>query len=402
MHCRSCGTEGLELILDLGNHAWCNHFLTKEEIGTEQTYPLRMVRCADCTLVQLDYTVPKETMFKNHTYVSGTTHTLGKHFYNLAKINIARYNLNHSSLIVDIGGNDGTQLLQYKKLGCENVVNVESADNIAALARKAGVITDNEFFNEEYVNQSGMEGKAKLVSASGVFFHLEELDSVCKGIYKLLADDGVFCVQFMYLGDMITKGSFDGIYHEHLCYYSLWSIARLLNKYDLYINRVERSPIHGGSVVIWASKLTKRTDLTQLLEFYEQVDKITTSHKAITKFATGVINTKERLLQDIQTHGPIMGIGAPAKGNTLLTYLGVTENDIMYLTESNPMKVGLYTPVTHIPIKQESIGAVQSAIYFGIDRHYFVLAWNFFEEIKKKYPENTKFIVPFGDKECKT
>jgi hypothetical protein len=147
--CRSCGNEHLDKIIDLGKHPWCNDFLTEERVGTEESYPLELWFCNDCELLQLNYTVPKETMFKNHTYVSSTTKTLKKHFLELAKENKEQFGLTENDLILDIGGNDGTQLLQYKSIGLTNVLNVESANNISQLSINSGVRTINDFFNEE-------------------------------------------------------------------------------------------------------------------------------------------------------------------------------------------------------------------------------------------------------------
>ena len=132
--CKSCGNTNLISILNLGNQPWCNNFLKKDELGKEQVYPLELMFCETCELLQLSYTVPKEIMFKNHTYVSSTTNTLKTHFYNLALENKEQFSLNGSDVILDIGGNDGTQLLQYIDAGLPNVINVESADNIAELS----------------------------------------------------------------------------------------------------------------------------------------------------------------------------------------------------------------------------------------------------------------------------
>ena len=117
MKCRSCRSEELELILDLGEQPWCNDFLTKERVGKEETHPLRLFRCEECELLQIDQTVPKEVMFGDHCYLSGTTQTLRDHFLEMAKENVLQFNLKTDDLVVDIGGNDGTQLLQYKEAG---------------------------------------------------------------------------------------------------------------------------------------------------------------------------------------------------------------------------------------------------------------------------------------------
>jgi SAM-dependent methyltransferase len=386
--CRSCGYSQLDLILDLGMHGWCNDFLTKDQIGKEKTYPLRLVRCPMCTLCQLDYTVPKETMFTEHDYVSGTTKSLAAHFAEIARAH-EKY-LTKDSVILDIGGNDGTNLLEYRKLGYQNLINVESAGNIAIMSAEAGIYTYNMFFNEEFVDEHGLENKVDLINASGVFFHLEELHSVIKGIKKSLKPNGVLVVQFMYLGSMIEKGSFDGIYHEHLCFYSMTSLDSLLSLHDLMIEDAEYYDIHGGSVVATIKHGKPPFPISSEFKPCDQ--------ESLRNFKKNVEAWRERfkhLIQTCKQTGPIYGLGAPAKGNTLLTYCGFTTDDIEALLEVNPLKVGKYTPVTHIPIIEEDFD------YIDTDSAWFlILSWNFAEEIKanvrKKLP-NAKFILPFGE-----
>jgi hypothetical protein len=398
MTCRSCSSENLDLILDLGEHPWCNNFLSKEEIGKEKYYPLRLMYCNECELLQLDYTVPKETMFKNHTYVSSTTSTLKKHFLELALENKGQFNLTDSDLIVDIGGNDGTQLLQYKSIGLTNVINVESADNISQLSKESGVNTVNEFFNEETVDKYIGEKKVKLINASGVFFHLEELHSVIRGIKKCLQDDGVFIVQFMYAGTMVEKLNFDGIYHEHLCYYTLKSLSNLLNPYGLRIFDSYYSEIHSGSMI---AKVCKQNSN------YTNTDRHTISLKNDEKYIkqsfidfSKTVESKKfdlrNLLSDLKKQNPsvkIYAYGAPAKGNTLLNYFNINNELIDNVVEVNSLKIGLYTPMSHIEIIKESL--------YNIPDYYLLLSHNFTEEILEKNKQNiengVKFIIPFPE-----
>jgi hypothetical protein len=176
-------TTDYQSILDLGNQPWGNGFIQKDEVGKEPHYPLELVYCNESELLQLNYFVPKETMFKNHTYISGTTKTLLKHFYELAKENLEQYSLDiENDTILDIGGNDGSQLLEYKRLGFKNTINFESADNICDISKENGIDTINDFFNKDNCKKYLKEKSVKLINASGVFFHLEELDSVIEGI----------------------------------------------------------------------------------------------------------------------------------------------------------------------------------------------------------------------------
>lgn len=399
--CRVCGSSNLEQYLDLGNNqSWCNDFLTQDRIGKESTFPLRMVLCLDCFTSQLDYTVPKEHMFSNHTYVSGTTRTLKTHFLKLAEQVKEKYNLQPHDLIVDIGGNDGTHLLQYKSLGMTNLLNVESASNIAQIAIENGIDTEIDYFNEEAADKIINErGKAKVILASGVFFHLEELHSVCRGIKKLLDDEGVFVVQFMYLKSIIDTLNYDSIYHEHLLYYTISSITHLLSLYDISPSDLTYSEIHGGSIVLFG-QLGKRNQ-TLSKEFIKGIEKAMFNMETYRMFATRVQDhirelqlTIGRIYSEQKEKGvsnPIHGYGAPAKGNTLINY-GSLGGYISVIEEANLLKCGLYTPKSHIPIVHFSEVEKRPP-------YYLVLAWNFLEEFlsrEQQYlKDGGKFIIPF-------
>ncbi|MBI5933622.1 MAG: methyltransferase domain-containing protein, partial [Chloroflexi bacterium] len=216
MLCRVCDSTELELAIDLGNQPWCNHFLTRDEVGKEPYYPLRVVYCRGCSTAQLDYTVKKEIMFGDHTYLSGVTKSLSEHFRSVAHlVDAAFFQREKAKAVLDIGSNDGTQLTHFQALGYE-VLGVESSTTTAKIANEAGVPTLNEFFNCDVAVRLGR--KFHVINAAGVFFHLEELHSVTEGIRAALRDDGVFVVQFLYMKRIVENGAFDQIYHEHLLY----------------------------------------------------------------------------------------------------------------------------------------------------------------------------------------
>lgn len=398
MTCKSCKSQNIDTILDLGEHPWCNNFLTKEEMGKEPFYPLVLTQCNDCNLLQLSYVVPKEVMFKNHTYVSSTTKTLSKHFLDLAKENKSQFNLDEKDLILDIGGNDGTQLKQHQSIGLTNVLNVESATNISDLSIQNGVRTINDFFNEELVDKQIGEKTVSLVNASGVFFHLEELHSVIRGIKKCLKDDGVFVVQFMYAGTMVEKLNFDGIYHEHLCYYTLDSLSNLLKPYGLRIFDSYYSEIHSGSIIAKVCKDDSNYTETQRHKETLLEDKKYDKNNFL-NFANTVEskrNDLKDLLKVLKEKDPstkIYAYGAPAKGNTLLNYFGIDNTLIDKCVEINDLKVGLFLPKSHIPIVKEDPN----------DRpdYYLLLSHNFADEIIEKnkplIENDVKFIIPFPE-----
>lgn len=396
MKCRSCGrTDKFVEILDLGYHAWCNNFLDEKDLGDEETYPLRLIYCYNCDMLQLDYTVPKNVMFSNHSYLSGSSKPLLDHFYNLAQENKEQFNLDSHSCILDIGGNDGSQLLQYQKLGFKNLFNVESAKNIADISTNTGIKTYNTFFDDMFAYKEFLPCSFKLINASGVFFHLEDLHSVIKAIKYLLKDDGVFICQFMYAGMMIEKQTYDMVYLEHILYYTLNSLEKLLKPYGLTIFDASFNNIHSGSIIAKISHSKSHLAENKTEQYYHTKENDKKYNlDAFIEFGQNIVINRFKLqtfLSDLKAQGKkIYGMGSPAKGNTLLTYEKLTPY-IDKLVEINDLKVGKYTPVTHIKIEKESKE--------DLPDYYLLLSHNFsdyiIEQNKDIIAKGVKFIHPF-------
>jgi hypothetical protein len=394
--CICCGSDNLKLLINLGNQPWCNNFLTKNQVGKEEYYPLQLMECRGCKFNQLSYFVPKEKMFSHHDYLSGITKTLRKHFKEIAEDAVTFSSIHHDDLILDIGGNDGTNLETYKELGYNNIVNVEAATNISEISKNKGINTHNEFFNEDYIDKYHYNNNIKIINASGVFFHLEEIHSVIKGIKKSLHNDGVLVVQFMYVLDMLKNKTFDMIYHEHLFYYTIQSLENLLKKYDLEIVHCYHSDIHSGSMIAYikhSSPNNKKTDSYVKYKTEEQTYLETNPFEQFIKEITLNKNKLKETLQLIKLKNPsskIYALGAPAKGNTLMNYFDI-KGLVDKVHEVNELKIGKYTPHTHIPIEKESLEDSPD--------YYLVLAHNFFDEIVEKNKhlkeKGVKFIMPF-------
>ena len=397
MNCRSCNSDKLVSVLDLGEQPWCNDFLTEEEVGSENLYPLHLKYCKDCELLQLNHTVPKEVMFGDHCYLSGVTKTLRQHFYEVAEENCAQFSISKDDLVVDIGGNDGTQLQQYQKCGVQNVVNVECAKRVSQISKQNGVPTHTDYFNKDFVENTFGEKSVKLFNASGVFFHLEELHSVIKGIKFALRDDGVLIVQFMYAGTMIEKLNFDTIYHEHLCYYTMRSLTNLLKQYDLEIFDAYYSEIHSGSII---AKITHSDGVNNVKtdRFYELLfNDEKYDLESFLDFSNKIERTRfmlKELLTMLKSDGKkIYAYGAPAKGNTLLNYFQIDNTLVDKAVEINELKIGNYLPQSQIPITKE--------IDTDLPDYYLLLSHNFEEEILKRNQDirdkGVKFIIPFPE-----
>jgi 2-polyprenyl-3-methyl-5-hydroxy-6-metoxy-1,4-benzoquinol methylase len=379
--CRICQSRHLDQVIDLGSQPWGNGFITRDQFQDEKVFPLILLRCSNCALAQLSYTIPKEQMFISHTYLSGTTKTLDNHFESLAKSIHGNFLKDkHEPMVLDIGSNDGTQLKHFKGLGC-TVLGVESAPHAVEIAIASGVPTDLDFFNSDYARRLNL--KFDVINASGVFFHLEELHSVCEGVRLSLKPNGVFVVQFIYMKTMQENVAFDQIYHEHLLYYTLSTLSTLLNIHGFEIFDAHESQIHGGSMIAYVSHAGSYSQTVGLKELIKQEMQAKTNDlERYQKFSIDTIDLKQKTLEwfDLMLLGEkiIYGLGAPVKGNTLINYFGLGVGQLPYLIERNSLRRGLFSPGAHIPILMEN--EIQRA-----PDAYFVLAWNFKTEILQRH-----------------
>lgn len=383
MLCRVCEHSNLEPVVDLGSHPWCNHFLRPEELGNEPYYPLRVVYCHDCQTAQLDHTVAKEVMFGDHTYLSGITQSLSTHFKWVAG-EVDRRISPHGpqKTVLDIGSNDGTLLKHFRDLNYD-VLGVESSKTTAKIANDAGIPTVNAFFNLETARTLGRKFDA--INAAGVFFHLEELHSVTEAIWKHLQPGGVFAVQFLYMKRIMEICAFDQIYHEHLLYYTLKTIEEVLSRHGLAMFDAVMRPIHGGSIVGFASHAGQRPVSPALASLRAAEDASgCNSIAAYQDFALRIERMKREnvaYLNDLHARGKsVYGMGAPVKGNTLINYFGLGKQHLSCLVELNPLRKGLFSPGAHLPIVMESDLSQPPDVYY-------VLAWNFKREILARHQD---------------
>lgn len=389
----------MEPVIDLGRQPWCNHFLTAEEVGQEPFYPLRVDYCHDCRTAQLDYTVKKETMFGDHTYLSGVTRSLSEHFRRIAHEVDTRFASDKlGKSVLDIGSNDGTQLKHFRDLGYD-VLGVESSKTTARLARESGISTLNEFFNLAVAQR--LARKFDVVNAAGVFFHLEELHSVTEGIREVLDEQGVFVVQFLYMKRIMENVAFDQIYHEHLLYYNLETIETLLKRHGLALFDAYVSGIHGGSVIGFVTHQGRRvpSDRLRALVLAEQqsgCNEIAAYRLLADRIDRMKLDNLAFLEHARRGEKRVFGMGAPVKGNTLLNYFGIGTNYLECLVEKNELRRGLFSPGMHIPIRLERELQAPPDVYY-------VLAWNFKKEILANNQElidrGVEFFFPVDPKE---
>jgi SAM-dependent methyltransferase len=379
------------MFLDLGEQPWCNDFVSENALSINR-YPLKVYFCNKCTAVQVGHTVPKEKMYSNHLYLSGTTETMHSHFKKIAEELVSKFRLDSDSLVLDIGSNDGTFLEKFRAHRCVTV-GIDPCERACMIAKEKGIVTYEDYFNEEssrIIEQS--YGKADIISAANVFYHIEELHSVCKGIKQLLSDEGVLVIQGSYLPNVVDKNEFDILYHEHLLLYRMETLDKLLKIHGLELFDVTMSPVHGGSFIAYATHIGKRTRSVSLENtISEEQEKGYDSFKTYQDFAKRAVNICEQLnsiLTELKDKGKkVYALGAPAKGTVLINYCGIDSNKVALALEKNSFKFGKFVPGTDIEIVDEKRADKADV--------YLLLAWNFAEEILKKFNSLTQFIVPF-------
>lgn len=375
-----------------------NAFLKKEDLEKdEKSYPLDVYFCRDCSMVQLLDIVSPEILFKEYHYVTSANLPMIKHFSEMAEEIIHKFGFNNKSLIMDIGSNDGTLLKSFLDVGYSNVLGVEPATNIAKMANEKGIRTLNDFFNIETSEKIKKEyGVADVITATNVFGHVDDLNGFVKGIDILLSERGVFVIEVPHLIDLIRNLEFDTIYHEHLSYFSLTSLLTLFRRNGMSVIDVDKKNVHGGSLRVFVQK-GPRKEPEKVNNFLRSerdfgVNKLETYEK----FSNGVVLLRENLvkfLRDIKERGyRIVGYGASAKGNVLLNYCNIRTDIIEYISDTTPLKQGLYTPGMHIPVVDMD--------YFHRDNpdYALLLAWNYADAIIEKEKEfierGGKFILP--------
>lgn len=383
--CRICGSKKLYLFLDLNSMPIPNGFLTKEELKKkEDHFPLACYVCENCWLVQLTHVVPAEIMFKNYLYIPSTSTTMLEHFKSMANEIITEFKLKPKDLVIDIGSNDGT-LLGYFREQEIRVLGIDPASNLAQVARLRGIDTLDDFFTSKLAKKVVKKyGKAKIISGTNVIAHIHDLHDLIKGVKILLAKDGIFIMEYPYLVDLLEKNEFDTIYHEHLSYFAVSPLIELFKKHGMVIFDIKRTPVHGGSIMVFVSKKGSKYKTRPSVKEFVKIELLKKLHRkeAYDEFARRVKMIKRDTLDYLkrlkQQGKKIVGYGAAAKGNVFLNYCGITTKLLDYIVDSIPYKQGRYTPGTHIAIYPER------KLIKEMPDYTLILAWNFADEILRK------------------
>ena len=380
-----------------------NDFLAQKELGRDEpVYPLDLYFCEACHHVQLGHVVdPKILYQKNYSYVSATSAHFVNHLKSYAAEMVDRYALKPGDLVADIGSNDGTALSFFKEQGMR-VIGVDPATDIAGRATENGIETVADFFGYDLAGALRKKyGAAKYITSHNACAHIDNLFDVVKGVEHWLAEDGVFVLEVGYLVDVYSNTWFDTIYHEHVDYHTVAPFEKLFARVGMKLISVDRISPQGGSIRVMAQKqegvIERDSSVDELIALEHELglDRADTLHKFDCKI--GEVRDKlQKLIVSLKGDGKtIAGFGAPTKATTLMAHFGLDENVLDFIVDDNPLKQGLFTPITHIPVLSAN------ALYERRPDYVLILAWNFAEPIMKMHQKYSgevgKFILPMPE-----
>ena len=392
--CRSCGNSKLKRVVSLGYQPLANNLLNKKNEKCE-LYPLEVNYCDNCHNCQLSVAVDPKRMFSNYLYTSSTTASFRKHFTDAAKKYVNELKLkSKKSYIIDIGSNDGVALKPFKELGFKDILGVEPAKNLAKLANKNKIKTFNGFLDKK--NSKKIKKNADLILASNVFAHSDNLKEMAECMILLLSKKGTIIIEVQYLMNILKDLTFDNIYHEHYNYWSLTSLINFFKQFQVKIFKAEKIVTHGGSIRIYIKK-DKNIKIGKSVKeiIKEEEDFGIKSFKTYKDFGKKVYKIRKNViknLRNIKKNGKtIVGYGAPAKATTALNFFGISK-EIDYIIEDNKLKHNKFIPGVKIPIYSKKKTLKKNSTLL-------VLAWNFYDEIKKNNSEISNNFISIKDLE---
>jgi nucleoside-diphosphate-sugar epimerase len=376
--CRSCGNTKLKRVVSLGYQPLANNLLHNKNDKCE-LYPLEVNYCDNCHNCQLSVAVDPKKMFSNYLYTSSTSTSFREHFIDAAQKYVKELKLKpKKSYIIDIGSNDGVALKPFKELGFKNILGIEPAKNLAKLANKNKIKTFNSFLDKK--NIKNIKKNADLILASNVFAHSDNLKEMAECMIQLLSKKGTIIIEVQYLMNTLKDLTFDNIYHEHYNYWSLTSLINFFKQFQVKIFKAEKISTHGGSIRIYIKKDIDVKVEKSIKEITKEEEKFgIKDFKTYQNFAKKVYKIRENVIKNLgnlkKNGKSIVGYGAPAKATTALNFFSINK-EIDYIVEDNKLKHKKFVPGVRIPIYSKDKISKKNPLIL-------VLAWNFFDEIKK-------------------
>lgn len=397
--CRLCHAREMEAFLDFGMHPHSDGFPSAEQLKEpEATFPLTTEVCRKCGQVQINYIVSPEYLYGGDYFYDGAITETGRtHFRNMAKGLVERFAIAKDRLAIDIGSNVGVLLAGFKEQGLR-VQGIDPTPRMTKIAIEQGLDTLTEIFSTDAAKRIvALKGKAAVITGTNVIAHIDDMDDLVTGVKELLDEDGVFVIEAPYLRTLIEGMEYDTIYHQHLSYFSVKPLQAFFARTGLELFDVVRTTIHGGSIRLFVGRPGKH-EITQTVATMctEETDLKLHDLKRLHDFGAAAIEHRRslvKLLTELKEQGKtIAGIGAPAKGSTLLNFCGLNRWVLDFTTEKNKYKAGRFTPGTHVPILTDDELIRRKPDYA------LILPWNFAPEIMKNlkaYQDaGGKFIIP--------
>jgi len=393
--CRIC-RAGTEPFLDLGASPPANS-LKRSPLDEEQAYPLVLEWCQVCGNIQLRDTLAPDDLYTKYLYVTPTSSALSRHYENLVAFLAQSGYLTASSSVVEIGSNVG-HFLAHLEPQVRRVLGVDPAQEIASDATRHGIPTVPDFFTAELARElRATHGPADVVVARHCLAHNPDPHVMVAGARALLASDGFLVIENAYVVDTVVNTEFDQVYHEHMFYFSIRSIRRLLSQHGLHLIDAMLAPVHGGSIVFVASPhRTLPSAQLQMIERRESEVLTPAGLDSFSRRAWAVRDALRDLVASLKAgSGTIHTYGASAKGNTLLNFVGLSSSQIDYCVDSTPAKIGMFLPGSNVEVISEESG------HRNPPDHYLLTAWNYEREIVEKVRRSgnrkSRFIVPIPE-----
>lgn len=384
--------DSLRSVVDLGIQPLANDFCAAAQPRAGYA-PLRVLYCPRCTLAQLSVVVDPAVLYRHYSYVTSPSRTMLEHFAKLASDIKAETD---GRYLLEIGSNDGALLLAFGKVGFEECIGVDPAANLCELARKNGCTVVNQFFTQQVAREISASYRPDVILARHVFCHIDNWKDFVAGLQELIGPDTLVCLEVPYAGDLLRRGEFDTIYHEHLSFLTITSIEHLLRDSGLHLHRIIEYPIHGGAVLLMLRSDQHGKPASPSVGDYLIHERTTMNEDAWIRLGINARNNIDVLrayVRNLRDNGKrVAGLGASAKSTVWINACSFTRKEIDYIADTTTLKQYKTSPGSDIPIVDEG------AIVRDLPDYVICFAWNFKEEILQKFEgirkQGVKFVFP--------